>query len=260
MDFQISGKHALVGGGSKGLGLASAVALAREGCTISLVSRSMDNLASALDAFPDGSQVHLVDADLSTADGRKACLESARATGPIDILVNNTGGPPAGGSLVHDGNAWQKACDQLLYYVRDMCEGVLPDMKKSGWGRVITITSITVKEPSPMLVLSNVFRAAVTSYLKGLSLEVAAQGITVNTVLPAAFKTARYDELLEAASARTGKSVEELAEEVAARSPQNRFQKPEELGSLVAFLASGPSSGINGSAIAVDGGTLRGLF
>lgn len=260
MNFGLEGKHALIGGGSKGLGLASALALAREGCRVTLVSRSEQNLRTAANQFESGGVVGLIPADLSTCDGRAECLAKMKSLPPVDILVNNTGGPPPGGSFVHDHQAWEKACEQLLYYVRDMCEAFLPGMRARGWGRVITITSITVKEPSVNLALSNIFRSAVTAYLKGLSKEAASDGVTVNNLLPGAFLTARYEEILAALSLKTGKPVDLLAKDVAARSPQGRFQRLEEFGAAAAFLASSQASGINGVSLPVDGGTLSGLF
>lgn len=260
MDFGLKGKRALVGGASKGLGLACARALAEEGCAVALVSRSRENLDAALKTLTADTALLPIVADLSTEDGVNTCLRAAQAWGPIDILVNNTGGPPPGTSMEHDEKAWLKACESLLFYVKRMCEALVPPMRERRWGRVITITSKTVKEPAGNLVLSNVFRSAVTAYLKGLSTEVAGDGVTVNTVLPGAFRTERYEQLLDAAVARSGREKEEIAAEIVAELPIHRFQRTEELGALVAFLASEPASGINGTAIPVDGGAIKGLF
>ena len=260
MDFGLNGKRALVGGASKGLGLACAQALAAEGCAVALVSRSRANLDAAVKTFPADATLLPIEADLSTEAGVASCLHAAQAWGPIDILVNNTGGPPPGSTMEHDDKCWHKAYESLLLYVRHMCETLVPPMRERRWGRVVTITSKTVKEPAPNLVLSNVFRSAVTAYLKGLSMEVAADGVTVNTVLPGAFRTERYEELLDAAVARTGRDKEEIAAEIVAELPMHRFQRTEELGALVAFLASNQASGINGTAIPVDGGSIKGLF
>ncbi|HRZ11815.1 MAG TPA: SDR family oxidoreductase [Kiritimatiellia bacterium] len=260
MELGIGHRRALVGGASAGLGLASAVALAREGCQVAIVSRSANRLRKALEAFPAGAAVVPIAADLATTEGLSACLAAADAWGPVDILVNNTGGPPAGRSFDHDDAAWQRASDSLLRYVRRMCEHVVPGMRSRRWGRIITITSLTVKEPAVNLVLSNVFRAAVTAYLKGLAREVAPDGITVNTVLPGAYHTARYDELIENTVRQSGRSREAVTQEWLARLPQGRFQKPEELGALVAFLASEQAAAITGAAIPAEGGMLQGLL
>ena len=260
MDLGLQGKKALVGGASRGLGLACARALAAEGCDVALVSRSEENLRDALQTFKSGRQVIAIAADLSTREGIETCLSKADAWGPIDILVNNTGGPPAGRSFELDDAAWQKAYESLLLYVRKMCEHFVPDMRRRKWGRIITITSLTVKEPANHLVLSNVFRTGLTAYLKVLARDLAEDGITVNTVLPGAYRTARYEQLLENTAKRTGKDKETVAAELVACLPQKRFQQPEELGALVAFLASQPASGITGAAIPAEGGMLQGLL
>jgi 3-oxoacyl-[acyl-carrier protein] reductase len=260
MNFGLTGKRALVGGGSKGLGLAAAQALAGEGCAVAIVSRSRDHLKRAAATMPAETDILTIEADLSTAEGIHNCIGTADQWGPVDILVNNTGGPPAGRSFEQNDEAWDKAYRALLGYVRGMCEHFVPRMRERNWGRVITITSVTVKEPSETLVLSNVFRAGVTAYLKVLAKEVAADGVTVNTILPGAFRTERYEQLLENTAARTGRTKEEAAQDVIGRLPQRRFQRPEELGALVAFLASGQASAITGASIPVDGGMLHGLL
>lgn len=260
MDLGIAHRRALVGGASAGLGLASAVALAREGCAVAIVSRSAARLRKALESFPAGAEVVPIEADLSTPEGVSACLTAADAWGPVDILVNNTGGPPAGRTFSHGDDAWRQAHDSLLLYVRRMCEHFVPGMRARRWGRIITVTSLTVKEPAPNLVLSNVFRAAVTAYLKGLAREVAADGITVNTVLPGAYHTARYDELIENTMRQSGRSREAVTQELLARLPQGRFQEPAELGALVAFLSSEQAAAVTGAAIPAEGGMLQGLL
>jgi 3-oxoacyl-[acyl-carrier protein] reductase len=260
MNFGLKNKKALVGGASKGLGLAAAKALASEGCEVAIVSRSQENLKAALQSFSPGQKVIAIEADLSTAAGVKSCIARADEWGPVDILVNNTGGPPAGRSFELDEAAWMKAYESLLLYTKRMCDHFVPGMRERKWGRVITITSYAVKEPIEHLVLSNVFRTGVTAYLKGVAKEVAADGVTVNTVLPGAYRTARYEQLLENTAKRTGKDKETVAEELIARLPQRRFQKPEELGALVAFLASDQASGITGAAVPADGGMLQSLL
>ncbi len=260
MNFELQGRKALIGGASRGLGLAAARALAAEGCAVALVSRSPDRLAEAAATFPAGQSVQTIPADLSTAAGVQECLRAADAWGPVDILVCNTGGPPAGRSFDQDEAAWTRAFESLLLYVKRMCDHFVPPMRARQWGRVITITSFAVKEPVEHLVLSNVFRTGATAYLKGLAREVAADGVTVNTVLPGAYRTDRYEQLIEGAAQRSGKSKDAVVADMLARFPQKRFQRPEELGALVAFLASGPASAITGAAIPADGGMLQGLL
>jgi len=260
MDYGLGRRKALVGGASKGLGLAAAKALAAEGCAVALVSRSEENLREAAKTFGPGQETLTIAADLSTAEGVRSCIARAEAWGPVDILVNNTGGPAPGRSFELDEAAWGKAYESLLLYTKRMCEHFVPGMRQRRWGRVITITSYSVKEPIENLVLSNVFRTGVTAYLKVLAREIAADGVTVNTVLPGAYRTERYEQLLENTARRTGRDKEIVAAELVARLPQKRFQQPEELGALVAFLASEQASGITGAAVPADGGMLQSLL
>ncbi|MBU1693937.1 MAG: SDR family oxidoreductase [Verrucomicrobia bacterium] len=260
MNLGIRNRKALVGGASAGLGLAVARALEQEGCEVAIVSRSAERLRKAAATFPPDARVMPIEADLSTSEGIAACLAAADAWGPVDILVNNTGGPPAGRTFDHDDATWQQACESILTYVRRMCGHFVPGMRARRWGRIITITSLTVKEPAANLVLSNVFRAGVTAYLKILARDVAPDGITVNTVLPGAYLTARYEQLIDNTVRQTGKNREPVMQELLARLPQGRFQKPEELGALVAFLASEPAAAITGAAIPAEGGMLQGLL
>jgi 3-oxoacyl-[acyl-carrier protein] reductase len=260
VNFGLKGKKALVGGASKGLGLAAAKALASEGCEVAIVSRSQENLKAALQSFAPGQKIIAIEADLATAAGVRACVAKADEWGPVDILVNNTGGPPAGRSFELDEADWMKAYESLLLYTKRMCDHFVPGMRERKWGRVITVTSYAVKEPLEHLVLSNVFRTGVTAYLKVLAKEIAADGVTVNTVLPGAYRTARYEQLLENTAKRSGKDKETVAGELIARLPQRRFQQPEELGALVAFLASEQASGITGAAVPADGGMLQSLL
>ncbi len=260
MEFGLRGKKALVGGASKGLGLACARALAEEGCEVALISRSEANLQKAASSFPSAQKVITMAADLSREAGIRKCFEKADAWGSVDILVNNTGGPPAGRSFELDEKAWSQAYESLLLYVKKMCDHFVPGMIARHWGRIITLTSFTVKEPVDNLVLSNIFRTGVTAYQKILARELAASGITVNTVLPGAYRTERYEQLIENMVKRTGKNREQVEKEIIARLPQRRFQEPEELAALVAFLASERASAITGAAIPAEGGMLAGLL
>ena len=259
MDLGIRGKKALVGGASKGLGLAAAQALADEGCEVAIISRSWENLDQAMRTFKPGQTVTSIAADLSTEEGLLACMEQADAWGSVDILVNNTGGPPAGKSMDLGDDIWRKANESILIFVKKMCDHFVPPMRNRKWGRVITITSLTVREPVENLVLSNVYRAGVTAYLKGLAREVAGDGITVNSIMPGAYLTERYEQLIANTMSATGKKRDDVANDILARLPQGRFQHPAELGAITAFLASEKASAITGAAIPAEGGMLRGM-
>lgn len=258
MDFGLQDKTALVGGASKGLGLATARALAAEGAHVILVSRSADHLAEAASTFPDPGRVRTHPADLADPRAVKDLVEAVDGT--VDILVCNTGGPPPGGSFDHDDETWQKAHNLLLFSVKRLVEAYLPGMRERRWGRILAITSRTVKEPSGMLALSNIYRSAVTSYLKGVSRDVAADGVTVNTLLPGAFHTERFQQLINTLAERRGAAPERIEEELLAALPQKRFGRPEEFAAAAVFLASAQASAVTGAAIPVDGGALHGLL
>ncbi len=260
MDLGLDSKRALIGGASKGLGLAAAQALAAEGCRVAIVSRSPENLERARTQFSNPAAVTPIAADLSTAEGIEQCARAVEAWGMPDILVNNIGGPPAGRSFEHDDATWLAAHSALLLSVKRLCERFVPPMRDRGWGRVITIASFTVREPAEQLVLSNVYRSGVLAYMKGLAREVAPCGITINTVLPGAYLTERYRQLLDHRARTSGKSAEAVTQETIARLPQHRFQKPEELAAVIAFLASERASAITGAAIPVEGGMLQGVW
>lgn len=249
----------MIGGGSKGLGLACAQALLAEGCSVGIVSRSTENLRRAEETLRGGSRVVTIRADLSTVSGVNACVAGARDLGEVDILVNNTGGPTPGGLFEHDEAGWAASHEALFAYVRRMVEAFVPSMRTRKWGRVITITSVVVREPAANLALSVVYRSAATAYLKMLSREVAADGVTVNSVMPGSFLTERMEALLDKRAAAEHKTRDEVLQARMAALPQKRFQKPKELGALVAFLASTSAGAITGANIPVDGGMLAGI-
>jgi 3-oxoacyl-[acyl-carrier protein] reductase len=259
MDLGLNGKRALVGGGSKGLGLACAQALLAEGCRVAIVSRSAENLRRGWEALGNDDRAKPICADLATASGVEACVAQARDWGAVDILVNNTGGPPPGGLLEHTEAAWSASHEALFLFVRRMVEAFVPAMRERKWGRVITITSIVAREPAPGLALSVVYRSAATAYLKMLAREIAADGVTVNTIMPGSFLTERTAALMDKRAAAEGRTREDILASRCAALPQRRCQEPAELGALVAFLASRPAGGITGTNIPVDGGMLAGI-
>ncbi len=258
MDLGLTGRVALVGGSSSGLGRAVAAELAAEGARVVLCARGEERLeeARAAIASETGAEVAAVAADLSTTTGIDAAVSGAeRAFGPVEILVTNTGGPPAGSFETHDLETWRAAERLLLESVVEMVRRVLPDMKGRRWGRIVTITSIAVKQPVQNLILSNSLRAAVTGLARTLANDVAAQGITVNNVMPGYTRTARLEEL-----AGTSDGAEDAFEHWNREIPMGRIGEPRELAALVAFLASERASYITGSSIAVDGGWIRSLL
>lgn len=263
MDLGLTGRVALVGGSSRGLGLAVARELAQEGCDIVLCARDGARLeAVRADIIADtGAEVLAVPADLSDPAGVELVAGSAHdAFGHVDILVNNTGGPPAGTFESHSVEVWRAAVTNNLESVLNLTRSVLPGMKQRGWGRIINITSAAVKQPGENLILSNSVRAAVTGFGRTLANEVAPFGITVNNVMPGFTRTARLDQLAAHTAAARGTDTESVYAQWQREVPLGRLGEPAEFAALVAFLASVRASYITGAAIAVDGGRIRSLL
>ncbi len=251
MDLGIESRVALVMGASRGLGQAIAAALAGEGARVAIASRSAEKLDAAAAAI-DG-EVSAFVADASDLD-RVAALpgEVAAALGPVEILIANTGGPPLGGALDHELADWEGAYRSLVLAPRVMAGAVVPGMRERGWGRIVNVGSSSTREPIPGLNLSNAHRMAAVGFLKTLSREVAADGITVNTVATGRFATARLAD-------STG-SIEAAEEAARAEVPAARLGRPAEYGDLVAFLCSERAAYITGTVIPIDGGLLRSAF
>lgn len=262
MDLGLTGKVALVAASSKGLGRAVAEELAAEGADLILCARGAEPLQQAHDAISRlGVRVHAVVADLTEPpDVERVVAAGIAEFGSIDILVTNTGGPPAGPFESHSPEDWQQAIRQNLDSVVNLTRSVLPGMKQRGWGRIVNITSIAVKQPVQGLMLSNSVRAAVTGFARTLANEVAARGITVNNVLPGFTRTDRLQQLADKMADDQGTTVEEAMAVWADEIPMGRVGEPRELAALVAFLVSERASYITGSSIAVDGGWIRSLL
>jgi len=243
MDLGIAGRTALVTGASTGLGLASAQALAAEGVTVALASRSAEKLAAAA-ATLDG-EVPTLAVDLADDASIDTMLAAAvEALGHVDILVANAGGPPPGTFASTNVDLYPAALQlNLLAHVR-MCKALIPPMRERGWGRVVAITSATVREPSPNLMLSNTARAGLTGFLKTTATEVARDGVTVNSIQPGLHATGRLAEIYDDLDA------------VAAGHPMGRIGDPADFGRIVAFLCSETANYVNGTGLPVEGGSL----
>ena len=262
MHLGLTGRAAAVAAASRGLGRAVARALAAEGCDGALCGRDAARIREAAEAIAQetGRRTLPVVADVSVpGDCRRFVDEAARAFGRLDILVTNTGGPPSGPFLSLDDAAWTDAIDSLLLSVVRLCRAAVPHMRARGGGRIINITSISVKQPIQGLVLSNALRAAVTGLAKTLALELAPDGILVNCVAPGYTRTDRVVELANQAAAREGIEPADVERRTVAQIPLGRMGEPAEFASVVAFLASPAASYVSGVTIQVDGAWTRGL-
>lgn len=253
MDLGISGKIALVTGASKGIGFAVASGLAAEGVKVALSARNEDSLAEAVEKVrAAGGDCYGFPADVSDEGQIDSLFARVQEElGDPQILVVNSGGPPGGKASGLSEEQWSVAFDLTLMSAVRTSRAALPAMRQAGWGRIINITSLTVKQPVLTLTLSNAFRAAVTGYAKTLSGEVAAEGITVNNVGPGYTETERLEELFTDDSAR---------DRLLSSIPAGRFGTPEEIASVAVYLASRQAAYITGQTITPDGGATLGLL
>jgi 3-oxoacyl-[acyl-carrier protein] reductase len=248
MDLGIAGRRAAVAAASAGLGLGAARALAEAGVRVAICGRDRERLGDAGAALGEGAVA--IQADLSDADRARWFVEEAaeRLGGAVDILVANAGGPPPGTFATTELDDYRAALELNCLSTIAMCRAAVPGMRERGWGRVVAITSLGARQPIGGLIASSTARAAVTAFLKALALEVAGDGVTVNSVQPGAHLTARV-------AALSGAGVEERAAAI----PAGRLGDPDDFGAVVAFLCSRQAGFVTGVGLPVDGGAHRGL-
>lgn len=262
MDLGLRGKNALVLGASQGLGLGVAHALLAEGARVAICARSAERLDEVGDALPADQRDRCfpVVADLSAADSAHAIAMAARAAlGSIDILVNNSGGPPTGQPSAVNIAEVERQFASMVTPLLALTLDLVADMRSRNWGRIITIASSGVVQPIPHLPISNSLRSALVGFMKTLAGEVAQDGVTVNILAPGRIDTARTQSIDAAAASRSGKSEADVARESAASIPAGRYGTVEEFGAVAAFLAGTGASYVTGSIIRVDGGAIRSI-
>ena len=256
MDLNLKGKNALVCGGSSGIGKASAIELSRLGANVTLLARTASSLGEAMaELHREGSQEHdFIMADTTNHPDLHQKIAGLVTQKRIHILVNNTGGPPAGAILDADIVAFRQAFEQHLLAYHLIAQLIVPGMKAVAYGRIINIISTSVKQPLHGLGVSNTIRAAVANWSKTLANELAPYHITVNNVLPGATETERLNAIVVNKATKQSKSIEDVKAEMLAEIPMKRFGKPEEIAAAVAFLATPAAAYITGTQITVDGG------
>lgn len=263
MNLNIQKRSALVTAASKGIGRAIAEALAAEGCSVAICSRDKSELNSTAEDLKKKYDTDVMWA-VCDIEKQKDIEQTYKAVldqfGSIDILVNNCGGPTPGNFLDLDEQKWAAAFEQVLLSAVRFSSLVLPNMVMNEWGRIINITSLTVKQPQTNLLLSNTFRTGLIGFAKSLSNEFAKYNITVNNIAPGFTLTSRLYELAVVRAKASGLSHEEVLVEMAKEVPMNRLGSPEEVAALATFLCSEQAGYITGNTIQVDGGLIKGLF
>jgi 3-oxoacyl-[acyl-carrier protein] reductase len=259
MDLGIAGKKALVCAASKGLGRGCALALARNGVAVTITARNQAALDAAADqiAHETGAVVRTVAGDITTPEGRAAALA---ACPDIDILVNNAGGPPPGDFREWDEQDWISACNANMITAIMLIKAVVDDMLGRGFGRIVNITSSSVKAPIPQLGLSNGARSGLTGFVAGLARQTVDRNVTINNILPGRFDTDRLRSGMAFAAEKSGRSPKEVEAESIAAIPAKRFGRPEEFGELCAFICSAQASYITGQNFLIDGGLYPGTY
>lgn len=258
MDFQIQQRVALVCGAGSGLGQAIAVSLAQEGVRVAVTGRNPEKLAHTVELITRlGGTAQAWALDLAVPEQFDAVIDAIRQHwGDIDILVNNSGGPPPALAQGTEGALWQQQFSVMVASLIQLTDKLLPAMRRRGWGRIITTTSSGVIAPIPNLALSNALRMSLLGWSKTLASEVAADGVTVNVMVPGRIATDRVGQLDAIKAKRENSSAEAVAEKSRQSIPAGRYGEPQEYGATAAFLASQPASYITGAVIRVDGGLI----
>lgn len=263
MDLGLKDRIAIVAASSQGLGKAVAMALAREGAKLAVCSRRVDAIEAAADEIRRATGVEVLAraADVTRLDDvQRLVAETLEHFGRIDICVTNAGGPPSKTFAETTAQDWAAAVDLNLMSVVHFAREVLPVMRKQRWGRLLTITSIAVKQPIDRLILSNSVRSAVSGLVKTLANEYGRDNVTVNNVCPGYTRTARLTELAGRLARSEGVALEQVEERWTHQIPLGRLAEPEEFANVVAFLASEKASYITGASVAVDGGMVKGIY
>jgi 3-oxoacyl-[acyl-carrier protein] reductase len=262
MDLTLNGKHALVCGASAGIGRGAALELALLGADVTVLARRAETLEAVASSLPRnaaGQRHDWLAVDVSEHGALAARVKALANANPVHILVNNTGGPPAGRAIDSDATAYLDAFYRHLLANQVLVQAVLPGMQRAKWGRIVNVISTSVKEPIVNLGVSNSIRGAVASWAKTLSRELAGDGITVNNVLPGYTRTQRLEQILDDRSASTGKTRDAIAATMLSTVPVGRFAEASEIASAIAFLASPAAAYINGVSLAVDGGRMQSI-
>jgi 3-oxoacyl-[acyl-carrier protein] reductase len=262
MDLELTGKVALVTAASKGLGRATATQLAAEGARVMISSRGEEQLAktAAEIAEATGARVEFCPADVSdAAELARVLQETEQRLGGVDVLVNNAGGPRPGGFDALDDAAWQEAFELNLMSSVRLIRGVLPHMRRQGWGRIVTIASSSIKQPIENLLLSNTYRVAILGLAKSLAIEFAPHGVLINTVGPGRIATDRVAGLDATRAKQAGITVEEVRAQTEKAIPLGRYGTAEEFAKVAAFLVSGANTYLTGQHFLVDGGMVKAI-